>query len=189
MDNFQQKENRSFANVIRRIFYSAGFRIGLAFILGVFAGFLIFSVARVSITGTKMARETVTGTMWDSRSFDQMTRADNLLFQNPMAKATFDVRYSTRIVEMHIAISSLTPVQTIIDFDPANFRAFAVQNINVNEQGKTISGANYVQIDNFGDNEYVVILYIQNNLTHQIGFRILQNENTIYQNSVTINKE
>jgi len=189
MENIQTNEKRSFADKLRRVFYSPGFKIGFAFIVGVFVGFLIFTVFEVNVSGTKVTKENASGTMWDSRSFDQMTVADNLMFENSACKATFEVRYSTRIVEMHITISSLNATRTIITFDPSSFRVYAVQNMNPNDQSQTIGAANFVQIDNIGENVYVVVLYNANNLPHQIGFLVSQNDNMMWQNSVTVNKE
>jgi len=165
------------------------FRFGFVFLLGVFTGFLLFSFLKVDFSGAKLPTEDMKGTLYDSRSFNDMRVADNILYDSPLARAVFAVRYSTKIVEIRIDLSSLYPITTVIEFDFSNFECLNVQNVNINDQTTCNAAANFVQINNVGDNKFIIQLYNKNSLQHNIDFRILQNDMPLYQNSVTVNKE
>lgn len=188
MENNVHSERKSLSESIQRMFYSSWFRIVFAFVLGVLVGVFIVILTGQNHTYDPVKKQDASGTMWDSRPFDQMTVADNLLFQNQDINASFDVRYSTRIVEAHIGLSSADPVKVALSFDPNAFKSFVVQNVNVNEQTTAYSSYSSVQINNAGDNQFVVLLYNRTDLSNKIYITILQNDNPVYSNSVTINK-
>ena len=189
MEKYVPSENVSFSEKMQRLFFSPRFKIGFAFVLGIFLGVFVFSLFKQGMNEKQVKQQDVSGTIWDSRTYDQMVTADNLLFESPMAKATFNVKYSTKLVEAHINISSLYPVKVAINFDPDAFMTFNVQNTNVNDQTTAMSSSNYIEINNVGDNQFVVLLYNKNSLPHSLNFTIYQNELPLYRNSVTINKE
>ena len=176
--------------LIRTSFWNRpAFRYSTVFIAGVFLGLLAFSFL---MPGTKQKAAPsfkVKGSLYDSRSFDQMTTADNLVFENAMVKATFDVRYSRSIVELRVSVSSLYPVQGVILFDYNSLQAMNVVNVSVNDQSSISASSNYVQINNSGNNQYIVQLLNKNSLPHQISVKIMQNDVPIYQNAVMVNKE
>jgi hypothetical protein len=118
-----------------------------------------------------------------------MKMADVLQYESPLAKAICNVRYSTKIVEIRVELSSLNPVKATIEFDFNNFEVLNVQNVMVNDQSTALAASNYIQISNVGDNKFIIQLYNKNSLPHYIDFRIYQNESPIYQNSVQVNKE
>ncbi len=176
--------------LIRTNFWNKpAFRYSIIFATGVFLGFLAFSLLMPGTKNTQAPAFQLKGAMYDSRSFDQMITADNLMFENPMVKASFDVRYSTSIVEARITISSLYPVQAVITFDYNSLQAMNVMNVSVNDQSSISASSNVIQINNSGNNQYLVQLLNKNNLPHQISIKILQNDVPMYQNAVTVNKE
>lgn len=176
--------------LIRPSFWNnLAFRYSIIFIAGVFLGFLAFAFLMPGNKTSKAPAVQLKGSMYDSRSFDQMTTADNLMFENAMVKASFDIRYSTSIVEIRISFSSLYPVQGVILFDYNSLQAMNVMNVSVNDQSSISASSNFVQINNSGSNQYVVQLLNKNSLPHQVSFKILQNDVPIYQNAVTVNKE
>jgi hypothetical protein len=129
------------------------------------------------------------GTFYDSRSFDNMKTADVLQYESPLAKAVCNVRYSTKIVELRVDLFSLYPVKSTIEFDYNNFYVLNVQNVSVNEQSNAMTAANFIQINNVGENKFIIQLYNKNSLAHNIDFKIYQNDSPIYQNSIQVNKE
>lgn len=176
--------------LIRTSFWNKpAFRYSIVLVAGVFLGFIAFSFLMPGTTNTKAPAFQMKGAMYDSRSFDQMSTADNLIFENAMVKASFDVRYSSSIVEARITLSSLYPVQGVITFDYNSLQAMNVVNVSVNDQSSISASPNYVQINNSGNNQYIVQLLNKNNLPHQINIKIIQNDIPIYQNAVTVNKE
>jgi hypothetical protein len=189
MEKYKQKETGKELKLSTPLWRRPAFRISLVFVLGVFTGFLLFTFLKVDLSGSKVPTPEMKGTLYDTRSFDNMKVADNILFDTPLAKAVFAVRYSTRIVEIRIDLSSLYPVKTVIQFDYNNFECLNVQNVTVNDQTSCSSSFNFVQINNVGDNKFIIQLYNKNNLQHNIDFTILQNDMPIYQNSVAVNKE
>jgi len=164
-------------------------KFGFAFVLGIFIGFLLFSFLKDGFSAGEDKTKEMKGTLYDSRSYDNMTIADNLIYDNPLAKAICAVRYSTKIVEIRLDLSSLYPVKATLQFDFNNFEVLNVQNVLVNDQSTSMAAANYIQINNVGDNKFIIQLYNKNSLQNNIDFKIFQNDMPIYQNSVAVNKE
>ena len=135
------------------------------------------------------SNEDVRGTVYNSSSFEKMKPADAIFFDNPVVKAAINVRYSTQLVEARLDLSSLYPVKLVVEFGYNDFRVLNVQNITVNDKSTTQSASNYVQIDNVGDNKYIIQLLNRNRLPHQITFKFYQNDMQVYSNSVIVNKE
>jgi hypothetical protein len=165
------------------------FRYSMVLIAGIFLGFMMFSFFAHGTRQKAGDESQMKGTLYDTRGFDQMKQADNILFDNNMIKGSFNVRYSTGIVEARITFSSLYPIKGLIEFDYNNFQVLNVSNVSVNDQSNIIASPNYIQINNVGDNQYIVQLLNKNSLQHQIGFKILQNDVPVYQNAVVVNKE
>jgi len=165
------------------------FRYSLIFVAGVFLGFLAFTFLMPKGADVRPPAAQVKGSLYDTRSFDQMKRADNLVFENAMVKVNVDVRYSTSVVEARITFSSLYPVQGVLLFDYNALQVMNVMNVSVNDQSTIQASSNFVQINNSGNNQYVVQLLNKNSLPQQLSFKVLQNDVPIYQNAVTINRE
>jgi hypothetical protein len=165
------------------------FRLALVFVAGYILGMLVFYLIGGSFKKEATNTSEVKGTLYSGESYDQMKVADNLVYDNPAARATIDVRYSTKLVELHLTLSSPSPVKVIIDFNYSDFSVLNVQNISVNPQTAITCGGNFIQIDNTGDNQYICQLYNKNSLPNNINFRIFQNDMVIYQNSVQVNRE
>jgi len=189
MKKYAQQEAKPEIRITTALWHRPQVRYGFYFLMGVFAGFLLFSFLKVDITGSKVQTQDMKGTLYDSRSFDDMKVADNILYESPLARAVFAVRYSTKIVEARIDLSSLYPIKTTVEFDFNNFEVLNVQNVSVNDQTTAMAASNFLQINNVGDNKFIVQLYNKNSLQHNIDFKIYQNDLPLYQNSVTVNKE
>jgi len=189
MEKYVKQEPRPEIKLTRGFWRRPAIRFSFVFLLGVFAGFLIFSFLKVDFLGSKVSTDEMKGTLYDSRSYDNMKVADNLLYDSPLARAVFSVRYSTKIVELRIDLSSLYPIKTTVEFDFNNFECLNVQNVNVNNQTTCSAAANFVQINNVGDNKFIIQLYNKNSLQHNIDFKVYQNDMPLYQNSVIVNKE
>jgi hypothetical protein len=80
-------------------------------------------------------------------------------------------------------------MQGVILFDYNSLQVMNVLNVSVNDQSSISASSNFVQINNSGNNQYVVQLLNKNRLPHQISIKIMQNDIPIYQNAVTVNKE
>ncbi len=185
----QQTDKKPEILVVRSIWKSPAVRYGFVYTLGIFTGLLILVLIQSSLSPEEPVVSEMKGTLYDSRSFDNMKTADVLQFESPLAKGICNVRYSTKIVEVRIELSSLYPVKAILDFDVNNFTVLNVQNVQVNDQSNALAASNFIQINNVGDNKYIVQLYNKNSLPHQIDFKIFQNDSPVYQNSVQVNKE
>ncbi len=189
MEKYQTEKKKPELLVRQKIWHKPGWKMGFAFVLGVFVGFLIFSILKISFTGVEDKTTEMKGTLYDTRSYDNMKMADNLIYDTPLTKAICAVRYSTRIVEIHLDLSSLYPVRATLQFDFNNFEVLNMQNINVNDQTTSMASTNFIQINNVGDNKFIIQLYNKNNLQNNIDFRLYQNDIPIFQNSVAVNKE
>ena len=189
METYKQPPKKAEITIVRSFWSRPSVRFGFTFVLGVFAGFLIFSFLKADLKEPNVPTAEMKGTMYDSRSFDNMKTADVLQYESPLAKAVCNVRYSTKIVELRVELSSLYPVKSSIEFDYNNFTVLNVQNVSVNDQSSAMAAGNFIQINNVGDNKFIFQLYNKNSLPHNIDFKIYQNDSPIYQNSVQVNKE
>jgi hypothetical protein len=165
------------------------FRYVTFFIAGILIGFFSFSVFMPGGKSGSVSADQIKGSFYDSRTFDQMKVADNLAFENPMVKSSFDVRYSSSVVEIRVSLSSLYPVQGLIMFDYNSLQPMNVVNVSVNDQSTIMASSNYVQINNSGNNQYIIQLLNKNSLPQQISIKIIQNDMPIYQNAVTVNRD
>lgn len=189
MEAYQKETKKPELLVRQTLWQRSGWKLGFAFVLGVFAGFLIFSFLKTGVSGGEDKTKEMKGTLYDSRSYDDMTPADNLVYDSPLAKAICAVRYSTKIVEIRVDLSSLYPVKATLQFDFNNFEVLNVQNVVVNDQTTSMAASNYIQINNVGDNKFIIQLYNKNSLQNNIDFKIFQNDMPIFQNTVAVNKE
>lgn len=182
----QKKEE---VRVVRSVWSRPVTRYGFTFLIGLTCGMLILSILDPTFKESPSLTTEMKGTLYDSRSFDKMKVADVLQYESPQARLVVNARYSTGIVEMHIDISSLEMVKAVIDVDLSSFQLLSVQNLSVNDQSSVATGANIVQINNVGDNKYIVYFQNKNSLPHNIRITLSQNDAPIYQNSVQVNKE
>jgi len=189
METYKQPPKEAGFLIVRSFWSRPAVRFGFSFVLGVLVGMVIFSFLKVDFKGTGASTKEMKGTLYDSRSFDNMKMADVLQYEGPLGKAVFNVRYSTKTVEIRVDISSLSLVRSTIEFDYNNFNVLNVQNVSVNDQSSAMTGADLIQINNVGDNKFIIQLYNKNSLSHNIDFKIYQNDSPIYQNSVQVNKE
>ncbi|MFC2101698.1 hypothetical protein ACFLS7_01770 [Bacteroidota bacterium] len=164
-------------------------RYSFFFLAGVVAGMLLLTVIESGNNNHVVSDETVRGTIYNSSSFDKMKPADVIYVDNPALKAVIDVKYSSQVVEARLELSSLYRVKVAIDFPASDLRVLNVQNLTVNDKSTTLSSSNFIQIDNEGDNNYIIQWINKNRLPHQISFKFLQNDMVIYSNAVTVNKE
>jgi hypothetical protein len=189
METYKQPPPKDGVSVVRSFWTRPVARFGFTFILGIFTGFMIFSVMKVDFNGAGAPDSQIKGTMYNPGSFDNMKTADVLQYESSVARAVCNVRYSDQIVELRVEISSDSPVKSTIEFDYSSFKVLNVQNMSVNDQSTAMAGSNMVQFNSVGDNNFVVQLYNKNKLPHNIGFNIYQNDSPVYQNSVQVNKE
>ncbi|MFA5727456.1 MAG: hypothetical protein WC886_07445 [Saccharofermentanaceae bacterium] len=189
METYKTKENKQEIKIVRSIWARPSIRFGFAFILGVFAGIILFAFFKNDFKGSREGTPEMKGTLYNPNSFDNMKTADLLQYESPLAKAICDVHYSNRIVEIRLDLSSLYPVKSTLEFDFNNFEVLNIQNITVNDQTTAIAASSFVQINNVGDNKFIIQLLNKNKLPHNIDFKIFQNDSPIYQNSVQVNKE
>lgn len=189
METYKQPPKKAEVYIVRSFWSRPLVRFGFTFVLGVFTGFLMFSFLKADFTGSNSPESEMKGTFYDSRSFDNMRTADVLQYESPLAKAICNVRYSSKVVEVRVDLSSLYPVKSTLEFDYNNFTVLNVQNVSVNDQSTATAAGNFIQINNVGDNKFIFQLYNKNSLPHNIDFKIYQNDSPIYQNSVQVNKE
>jgi hypothetical protein len=189
MDSYKQPPRKDEITIKRGFWTKPAVKIGFAFVIGVFAGFMIFSFLVVDFKGDQESASELKGTLYNSGSYDNMKTADVLQYEGPVAKAICNVRYSSRIVEVRVELSSVAPVKTTIDFEYNNFTLLNTQNVSVNDQSSAMAAGNFIQINNVGDNKFIFQLLNKNSLPHNIGFTIYQNDSPIFQNSVQVNKE
>ena len=170
-------------------FQKSWVRFSFFFLIGACFGVILTLLIDTPQEYNFASDEDVRGTVYNSTSFEKMKPADAIFFDNAAIKATIDVRYSTRLVEARLDLSSLYPVNLVVEFGYNDFRVLNVQNITVNDKSTTQSASNYIQINNVGDNKFIIQLLNRNRLPHQITFKFYQNDMPVYTNSVIVNKE
>lgn len=189
METYKQPPKKEGFLIARSFWSRPVVRYGFCFVLGVFVGFVIFNFLKVNFKEAGVPTTEMKGTFYDSRSFDNMKIADVFKYEGPLAKAVCNVRYSTKIVEIRVDISSLNLIKSTIGFDYNNFNVLNVHNVSVNDQSSAVVAANLIQLNNVGDNKFIIQLYNKNSLSHNIDFKIYQDDSPIYMNSVQVNKE
>ena len=189
METYKQPPKKAEVYVVRSFLSRNVVRFGFAFVMGIFAGFLIFSFLKIDFKGTNAPESEMKGTFYDTRSSGNMKTADVLQYESSGIRAVCNVRYSTKIVEVRVDLSSTSAVKSTIEFDYNNFQVINIQNVSVNDQSTAMAGGNLIQINNVGDNKYLFQLVNKNNLSHNIDFKIYQNDSPVYQNSIQVNKE
>ncbi len=183
------KQEGSFYQPSAHISQRSWVRYSFFFLAGIIAGMLLVKVIDNRNEDHVVSDEDVRGTVYNSSSFDKMKSADVIYADNPAFKTAIDVRYSTQVIEARLDISSLYPIKVAVEFGNNNFRVLNVQNLTVNDQSTVLSSSNFIQIDNVGENKYIIQLLNMNSLPHQISFKFYQNDMVIYSNAVTVNKE
>jgi len=174
---------------VRSIWSMLWVRLCIVFLLGCLAGFVIFTSFSGRKDDAKAPIPEKQAALAGLQPADSLLATDALHYDSPLTKASCKVRYSTKIVEIRVELSSLYPVKSLVEFDVNNLVILNVQDISVNDQSTSIIAANSVQFNSVGDNKYVIILSNKNALPHRIDFKLTQNELPVYQNSVEINKE
>jgi len=164
-------------------------KFSFVFIAGLLLGFFVFLFLAPDIRTGSSHEEQMKGTLFGTRNTDQMKLADNLLYEAPGLRATFDVRYSGSMVEARVSLNCQSTVECMIDFNPSDFQPLNVTSANSDANSSFTASAGWVKMVSVGDNEYIVWLRNRNNLPNQIRIRLLSNGMTIYQNTVTVNKE
>lgn len=188
METYKQPPEKAGLLIVQNFWSRPVVRFGFSFILGVFVGIMIFSFLKVNFKRDDAPTGEMKGTFYDSRSFENMKVADVLQYVDPQAKAVFNVRYSTKIVEIRVDFSSISQIKSTIQFDYNDFNVLNVHNVTVNDQSSAVVAASSIQINNVGDNKFIIQLYNKNNLSHNIDFGIYQNDSPVYHNSVQVNK-
>jgi hypothetical protein len=189
METYKQPPPKEGISVVKSFWSRPAVRFGFTFVLGIFAGFVIFSFMQADFRGSDAPDSEMKGTMYNPGSFDNMKTADVLQYESSVAKAVCNVRYSDQLVELRVELSSSSPVKSTIEFDYSSFRVVNVQNVSVNDQSTAMAGSNMVQLNSVGDNSFIIQLFNKNKLPHNIDFTIFQNDSPVYQNSVQVNKE
>ena len=189
MEPYKQPPKKEGISIVHSFWSRSLVRLSFTFVMGIFAGFLIFSFIKADFSESGAPVSGMKGTFYNSSSFDNMKTADVLQYESSVAKGVCNVRYSTKIVEVRVDLSSISPVKSTIEFDYNSFSVLNVQNVSVNDQSTAMAAGNFIQINSVGDNSYIIQLYNKNSLPHNIGFKIFQNDSPIYQNIVQVNKE
>jgi hypothetical protein len=189
METYKSQEKKPEIRVVRSFWSRPVVRYGLLYILGIFTGLLLFTFTGTDFKKSVPDTSAMKGTLSSSVSFDDMKIADVLQYDSPLARAICNIRYSARMVEIRLDLSSLYPVKSTLEFESNSFQVINIQNINVNSQTTTMAASNFVQINNTGDNKFIIQLLNKNKLPHDIEFKIYQNDTPIYQNSAKVNKE
>lgn len=163
-------------------------RFAYAYALGILTGLVIYLVYQGEVTTTDTPTSGMAGTIYDSRSFENMKSAGIMQFESPEVSTLCHVKYSTKLVEIRLELSSEDAVSARIEFDPRSVGILNVLNVNVSEQTSVFSASSYVRIDNVGNNSFIIQLANKTSLQNEIDFRIFQNEFPVYHNAVQINQ-
>jgi len=188
MDKYNATQNEPIVRLKTSFWARPAVRFSFPFALGIITGILLLVLLQTDFNQNPGSESGMAGTLYDSRSFDNMKTAGILDFDSPVVKTMCHVKYSTKLVEMRIELSSLDAVTARIEFDPGSVGILNVINVNVNEQTSVYSASSYIRIDNVGDNNFIIQLANKTSLTNEIDLKIFQNEFPVYQNAVQINQ-
>lgn len=152
----KEKTKGSFSKASLPVSQQNWARFTFFFLAGMIAGMALILLTDRGKENQPFSDKEVRGTVYNSSSFDKMKSADVIYPGNPGLKTAIDVKYSTQLVEARIDISTPNPVKLAVAFGPNDFRVLNVQNLSVNDQSTVLSSANFIQIENLGDNKYII---------------------------------
>jgi hypothetical protein len=175
--------------VVQSIWTMWWFRLSLVFLLGFLSGLILFSSLRGCKKDSEISIPGKQAVLSDMQDGDSLRAGDVLRYDSPLAKAACKVRYSSKIVEVRVELSSLYPVKSVLEFDINNLAILEVKHVSLNDESTSIYAANFVQFNSVGENIYVIRLSNKNTLPHKLDFTISQNEVTIFKNAVQINSD
>jgi hypothetical protein len=175
--------------IVRPFWSRLWVRLCIIFFLGFLAGSLVFNSFKKDKQDNKVLNSDQPGAVAGLQTADTIRIAEPLHYDSPMTKAVYKVRYSPKIVEIRVELSSLYPVKSMIEFDVNNLVILDVQHITVNDQSGSVIAANFIQFNSVGDNKYTILLSNKNSLPHAIDFSLFQNEVAIFRNPVRINND
>ena len=189
MEIHTQQNEHPEIKVVRKNWPVFWISLSIVFLIGFFAGAMIFSGSKSNTKDAVTANPEVQENFAAAQPVDTFQITDALRYDTPLAKAAFKVRYSTKVVELRVELSSLYPVKSLVEFDVNSLNILDLRHVNVNDQSVCMTAGNLIQFNSVGDNTYTILLSNNNKLPHKIDFTISQNELPIYRNSVQINKE
>jgi|GEM_PF-1865693 hypothetical protein len=164
------------------------FKFGFVFVAGLFLGFFVFSYFKTDMFQAARDTEKMKGTLTSPRSFEELKVADILTFENQQVKAVCNARYSPEFVEIHLDLTADQMITSILEFEINDFSLYNIQPLQVNHQSTTLVASNSLNINAIGSNTYKILLYNKKTHTQEIGFRLVQNGQEIYRNSITVNQ-
>ncbi|MCX6268862.1 MAG: hypothetical protein NTW16_16170 [Bacteroidetes bacterium] len=189
MEGYKQPPKKDGVRIVPGFLSRPVVKFGFTFVTGFFLGFLIFSFLKADLSGNSGQTDQMKGTFYDSKSTGGIKNAGVLQYDNPVAKALVNVRYSTTMVEITAELNSSEPVKCNFQFDYNNFNVLNIQNVSVNSQTTALASGNFIQINNMGENKFLIYLANKNALENNIDFKIMLNDSPIFQNSVQVNKD
>jgi len=175
--------------IVRPFWSRLWVRLCIIFLLGFFAGSLFFNLFKKDKQDLNVLNSDQPAAATGLQPSDTIRIAEPLHYDSPMTKAVYKVRYSPKIVEIRVELSSLYPVRSMIEFDVNNMVVLDVQHISVNDQSASLVAANFIQFNSVGDNKYTILMSNKNSLPHAIDFSLFQNEVAIFRNPVRINND
>ncbi|MHC1706508.1 MAG: anti-sigma factor [Bacteroidales bacterium] len=184
----QSQEKKSLGlRFVQDFWHRPAFKLSYIFIAGVVTGFLVLTILKIDFTSS-VKKDNLKGTFSSPRSFENLKVAEALQFENSQVKAVCNVRYSQNFVEIHLELTSENMLTSIFEFNTENFSVYNIQPLLVNVQSSSLIASNSVNLNTIGNNKYVIQLYNKKPHSNDIVFRLVQEGQQIYQNTVTINK-
>lgn len=188
MEKYETPQHEPVVRLKTSFWTQPAVRFAYTYALGILTGLIIYLVYQGEVTTTDTPESGMAGTMYDSRSFDNMKSAGIMQFESPEVSTMCHVKYSTKLVEIRLELSSQDAVSARLEFDQRSVGILNVLNVNVNEQTSVFSASSYIRIDNVGDNNFIIQLANKTSLQNKIDLKIFQNEFPVYHNAVQINQ-
>jgi hypothetical protein len=157
------------------------------FLAGMTGGMLLSSLLRSDLKSLPADTVHYLGTLIDQGNTGDWKSAGTLFMQEWQMKATCQARYNESLVELYLNLSSGDPMVTTIEFEPDDFEFKMVVSEKVASETTISTASGQVIIRSAGENRLAVRLANLNDRQHPVILRITQNDNQIYQNSISIN--
>ena len=187
-EKYLQTEEKREIKIVHLFWQRPFFQIGLGFVAGIFFGILLFGFLTTDFESAQDQSDKMRGTLYNSKRINNLKLAEQLQYDGAEAKATCSISYSDKIIEVSIKVASQLPVQSVIEFDAKDIEVLNVKNVQMNELSSVVATAGSVRITGKSDNLLLIQLSNKNSRSHKIAFNIFQNDKTLYQNSITVNK-
>jgi len=169
-------------NIWEKLAPTTGWRIAYAFVMGIIIGFLLFSPIFKPKQASDILDQEV-GTIYDMESKVAFTLPINITGVTADVSAHY---LANDFIKIAVELNSVKQIKTKFSYNKNNFEIWNLRIAKEHAECNIISGYNYVEIINTGENSYIVLLKKLNDLEDEIKLEMFSFEGLLYEDRLQI---